>query len=109
MNRRELLIGAGAATLAAVPADAVEKPKWLSRQLPDGTRDEAVLEALPGKQKLICLSNRPPNYEAPIETFRTAVTPNDQFFVRYHLADIPPMAQLGKWSLSVGGEAAERQ
>jgi sulfite dehydrogenase (cytochrome) subunit A len=108
MNRRELLI-AGTATLAAGPAGAVEKPKWMSRQLPDGTRDEAVLEALPGKQKLICLSNRPPNYEAPIETFRTAVTPNDQFFVRYHLADIPPMAQLGKWSLSVGGEAAERQ
>jgi sulfite dehydrogenase (cytochrome) subunit A len=109
MNRRGLLTGAGAAALAAGPAGAVEKPKWLSRQLPDGTRDEAVLEALPGKQKLICLSNRPPNYEAPIETFRTAVTPNDQFFVRYHLADIPPMADLGKWSLSVGGEAAERQ
>jgi len=109
MNRRGLLLAAGAATLAAGPAAAVEKPKWLSRQLPDGTRDEAVLEALPGKQKLICLSNRPPNYEAPIETFRTAVTPNDQFFVRYHLADIPPMTDLGKWSLSVGGEAAERQ
>ena len=81
----------------------------MSPQLPDGTREEATLEALPGKQKLIRLADRPPNYEAPIEAFRTAITPNDQFFVRYHLAGIPPMADLGKWSLTVGGEAAERQ
>ena len=70
---------------------------------------EATLETLPGKQKLIRLADRPPNYEAPIETFRSAVTPADQFFVRYHLDAIPPMADLGKWSLTVGGEAAERQ
>jgi DMSO/TMAO reductase YedYZ molybdopterin-dependent catalytic subunit len=109
MNRRHILTGAGAATLMAGSARAVEKPGWISPQLPDGTRDEATLEALPGKQKLIRLTDRPPNYESPIETFRTAVTPNDQFFVRYHLAGIPPMADLGKWSLTVGGEAADRQ
>jgi sulfite dehydrogenase len=109
MNRRQILTGLGSAALAAGPARAVEKPRWLSPQLPDGTREEAVLEALPGKQKLIRLADRPPNYETPIEAFRTAITPNDQFFVRYHLANIPPMADLGSWSLAVGGEAAERQ
>ncbi len=109
MNRREILTGIGVAVLAAGPAGAVEKPRWMSPQLPDGTRDEATLEALPGKQKLIKLTDRPPNYEAPIETFRTAITPNDQFFVRYHLAAIPTMAELGNWSLNVGGDAAERQ
>jgi DMSO/TMAO reductase YedYZ molybdopterin-dependent catalytic subunit len=109
MHRRKILTGLGAAVLAGGPARAVEKPRWMSPQLPDGTREEAALEALPGKQKLIKLTERPPNYEAPIEAFRTAVTPNDQFFVRYHLAAIPTMADLGKWSLSVGGEAAERQ
>ena len=109
MNRRQILTGIGGAALAAGPARAVERPGWISPQLPDGTREEATLEALPGKQKLIRLSDRPPNYETPIEAFRSAVTPNDQFFVRYHLANIPPMADLGKWSLTVGGEAAERQ
>ena len=109
MNRRQILTGLGSAALAAGPARAVEKPRWMSPQLPDGTREEATLEALPGKQKLIRLADRPPNYETPIESFRTAITPNDQFFVRYHLANIPPMADLGKWSLAVGGEAAERQ
>jgi sulfite dehydrogenase (cytochrome) subunit A len=109
VNRRNVLTGMGAALLTGAPASAAEKPRWLSPLLPDGTREVAVLEALPGKHKLIRLSDRPPNYETPIEAFRTAVTPNEQFFIRYHLADIPSMADLGKWSLSVGGEAAERQ
>jgi DMSO/TMAO reductase YedYZ molybdopterin-dependent catalytic subunit len=109
MNRRQILTGLGGAALAAGSARAVDKPRWMSPQLPVGTREEATLEALPGKQKLIRLADRPPNYETPIEAFRTAITPNDQFFVRYHLAVIPPMADLGKWSLTVGGEAADRQ
>ena len=32
---------------------------------------------------------RPPNYESPLDYFRTPITPNDEFFVRYHLSDIP--------------------
>jgi sulfite dehydrogenase len=109
MKRRGVLTGIGAAALAGGPVRAAEKPGWMSPQLPSGTRDEATLQALPGKQKLICLTDRPPNYEAPIGTFRTAITPDDQFFVRYHLAGVPSLADLGKWSLAVGGDAAERQ
>ncbi len=109
MQRRKILAGMGAAVLAGGQARAAEKPRWLSPLLPDGTRDEATLEALPGKQKLIRLADRPPNYEAPIATFRTAITPSDQFFVRYHLAGIPSMVDLGNWSLNVGGDAADRQ
>jgi sulfite dehydrogenase len=109
MNRREIIAGMGATALTAGSASAAEKPSWMSPMLPDGTREEATLEALPGKEKLIRLTGRPPNYEAPIEVFRSPVTPNDQFFVRYHLAGVPTMAQLGKWSLTVGGDAAGRQ
>ena len=61
----------------------------LSPLLSAGTRSEALLDALPGKRPLIKLSYRPPNYETPIEHFRTPITPNDAFFVRYHLSDIP--------------------
>lgn len=109
MNRRDILAGMGATALAAGPARAVAQQAWMNSHLPDGTRAEATLQSLPGKQKLICLADRPPNYEAPIETFRAAITPNDQFFVRYHLAGIPPMAALAKYALTVGGDAAERQ
>src|SRR6516162_3908662 len=61
----------------------------LPAALPDGARSSAVLDSLPGKKLLIKLSYRPPNYETPIEYFRTAITPNDAFFVRYHLSNIP--------------------
>jgi len=108
MHRRTMLTGLGLATLGGPMARAAtDRSLWLSPMLPDGTRAEAKLARLPGKQPLIQLTDRPPNYEALIQSFRTPITPNDEFFVRYHLAAIPDMAGLNKWSLSVGGDAAE--
>jgi DMSO/TMAO reductase YedYZ molybdopterin-dependent catalytic subunit len=77
----------------------------LSPLLPAGTRAEAVLNTLPGKKPLIRLTSRPPNYEAPLAYLRTAITPNDELFVRYHLADIPQV-DVTSWKLSLGGEGA---
>ena len=109
MNCREVLTGLGGVAFATRQARGAEKSYWMSPQLPNGTREEATFVALPGKQKLICLADRPPNYELPIGTFRSAITANDEFFIRYHLAGIPAMAELGKWSLAIGGDAASRQ
>src|SRR5258708_11099302 len=77
-------------------------------EIPDGALAEQALHALPGKVPLIKKTFRPPNYETPIEYFRTPLTPNRAFFVRWHLAAIPQIA-VKDWSLSVGGESAERQ
>ena len=111
ISRRRLLEGAtvGAVfagsglglNLRAVSAAPLDLPSGL----PSGMRAEAVLEALPGKKPLIKLSYRPPNYETPIANFRTAITPNDAFFVRYHLAGIPTV-DARTWRLAVGGEGA---
>src|SRR5690348_4781572 len=109
MKRRDILAGLGGAAVAARTTHAADQSVWLSPQLPEGTREEATLGTLPGKQPLIRLADRPPNYEAPIGTFRAPVTPNDQFFVRYHLAGIPAMDALGTWSLTVGGEARSEE
>jgi DMSO/TMAO reductase YedYZ molybdopterin-dependent catalytic subunit len=112
ISRRSLLEAAGGAlalTAAgpAWPGGAAEKPgeALLSPLLPEGTRAEAVLDTLPGKKPLIKLTYRPPNYEAPIAYLRTAITANDEFFVRYHLADIPQI-DAGTWRLNLGGEGA---
>ena len=44
----------------------------------------------PGKHPLIRLTSRPPQLETPFAVFNEGeITPNDAFFVRYHLADIP--------------------
>jgi len=113
MITRRTVLGAAGVTLAGAgwrivnPATAEAANIELSPALSAGTRAAAVLDALPGKKPLIKLSYRPPNYETPIEHLGTAITPNDAFFVRYHLADIPEVD--GKtWKLSVGGEGADR-
>jgi DMSO/TMAO reductase YedYZ molybdopterin-dependent catalytic subunit len=51
---------------------------------------ERPLVRYPGKRPLIRLTARPPQLETPFSVFNEgAITPNDAFFVRYHLADIP--------------------
>ena len=115
ITRRNLLEATGVGAVLAGSGAVV--PQWFTAQaeaevplnlppaLPEGTRTEAILDALPGKKPLIKLSYRPPNYETPIEYFRTDITPNDAFFVRYHLSDIPQV-DAKTWKLSVAGEGA---
>jgi DMSO/TMAO reductase YedYZ molybdopterin-dependent catalytic subunit len=112
ITRRRLLEGASAGAALAglgVPLAQAEIA-GLPNALPAGVRSEAVLEALPGKKPLIKLAYRAPNYETPIEYFRTAITPNDAFFVRYHLSDIPAandkLIDPKTWKVDVGGEGA---
>jgi DMSO/TMAO reductase YedYZ molybdopterin-dependent catalytic subunit len=115
ITRRRLLEGASAGAALAglgVPLAEAAVP-GLPDALPPGMRGEATLEALPGKRPLIKLSYRPPNYETPIEYFRDPITPNDAFFVRYHLSGIPEANDKSidpkTWKLEVGGEGANGQ
>jgi DMSO/TMAO reductase YedYZ molybdopterin-dependent catalytic subunit len=75
--------------------------------LPPGTLETSFLEALPGKRPLIKRTYRPPNFETPLEVFEQVFTPNDAFYVRYHLARIPEVAA-AQWKLEIGGDAAEK-
>jgi DMSO/TMAO reductase YedYZ molybdopterin-dependent catalytic subunit len=76
-------------------------------ELPLGAVDSAVRDTLSGKQPLIKRSFRPPNYESPVEFFEEPITPNDRFFVRWHLSNIPRV-NVESWRLHVGGNGAER-
>jgi sulfite dehydrogenase len=114
-SRRRLLAGAaGAGALAALgPARVLAAEVGSSgalgfAEIPDGALAEQVLYALPGKLPLIKKTYRPPNFETPVEYFRTPITPNNAFFVRYHLAGIPEV-KAAEWSLAVGGESAARE
>jgi DMSO/TMAO reductase YedYZ molybdopterin-dependent catalytic subunit len=62
------------------------------------------LASLPGKQPLIKKTYRPPNFETPVAYFDGPYTPNDRFFVRYHLSAIPEVS-LSQWELRIGGDA----
>ena len=81
LSRRRLLQRGGTGALALAwpgldgrPASSQERPA-LVPGLPAGVYDTAILDALPGKQPLIKLSYRPPNYETPVPYFKTAITP----------------------------------
>jgi DMSO/TMAO reductase YedYZ molybdopterin-dependent catalytic subunit len=113
-GRRDFLQRASAVTAGAVAAGSAlgrsalaQTAVPLTAGTPDGLRGVAGLDALPGKKPLIRLSYRPPNYETPIQYFNDVLTPNDAFFVRYHLADIPEV-KLAEWKLKIGGDSVER-
>src|SRR6266446_1231407 len=101
-----MLAGLGLAFPRMFTTEAEAQPILnLSPMLPEGTRSEAILDTLPGKKPLIKLSYRPPNYESPIEYLGTVITPNDAFFVRYHLSEIPQV-DARTWNLAIGGDGA---
>ena len=75
--------------------------------LPAGTLESAQLGSLTGKLPLIKKSFRPPNFETPVNYFKDVFTPNNAFFVRYHLAGIPEV-EAAKWKLTIGGESVEK-
>ena len=57
----------------------------------------------PEKRALITHSNRPPLLETPLSVFTEEFTPNDQFFVRWHLPDIPTRIDLDSFTINVNG------
>lgn len=110
MNRRYFLGTSAAAGAALVGGfgrfdQAQAAIAELTPGVPEGVGSYATMATLPGKKPLIRLADRPPNYESPLEYFRTPITPNDQFFVRYHLADIPEV-DVKTYKIKVGGDGA---
>jgi DMSO/TMAO reductase YedYZ molybdopterin-dependent catalytic subunit len=103
MDRRSLLKAATGSLLAGSASLA----RFARADLAAGALQSASLEALPGKKALIKRAYRPPNYETPLAAFTNPITPNDQFFVRWHLANIPEI-DVKDWRLAIGGDAAAR-
>ena len=68
---------------------------------------ERPLIKYPQKRPLLRLTARPPQLETPFSVFNEgALTPNDAFFVRYHLTNSPPAEELltpEKFRVSVQG------
>jgi sulfite dehydrogenase (cytochrome) subunit A len=79
---------ANAGTVAALPFVNGERP----------------VVAYPQKRPLIRLTTRPPQLETPFSVFNEGpITPNDAFFVRYHLAAGPPEIDPKAFRLTIKG------
>jgi DMSO/TMAO reductase YedYZ molybdopterin-dependent catalytic subunit len=57
----------------------------------------------PQKSPLVLLTDRPVQLETPRHYFETAFTPNEAFYVRWHLDEIPNSVDLASWRLSIEG------
>src|SRR5690348_18475591 len=90
--------GLGAAGRSALAQSAIDLP------IANGHRN---LVAFPEKRPLIVTTSRPPQLETPFEVFDDGVvTPNDAFFVRYHLAGVPTTIDVDSYRITVKGKVA---
>jgi sulfite dehydrogenase len=103
LDRRELMKRAGLAALAtglicrkAFAFDPVTLPF---------DNGERPLVQYPQKRPMIGLTSRPPQLETPFNIFNDGpITPNNAFFVRYHLADVPLNIDPDKFTLEIKGK-----
>ncbi len=56
-----------------------------------------------GKKDMILQTDRPPNLETPLKYFKLDYTPNDVFFVRWHLSGLPSSVDTNTFRLQVDG------
>jgi len=102
ISRRKQLLASNAAGLGALlPAGLARAADTAVLPFENGERP---LVTYPGKRPLLRLTARPPQLETPLSVFDgDELTPNDAFFVRYHLAGSPPRIDPEAWRLSIGG------
>ena len=107
LNRRDALRSVIAAGIGATNAGkfafaAAAAANTVSLPIGNGERP---LVAYPDKRPLIRLTTRPPQLETPFSVFDEGpITPNDAFFVRYHLANIPLRIDPDAFRLNIEGK-----
>ncbi len=110
LTRRGFLRGSGLAAMSAALGAAIPFADYLPGGLiPAALADSDEPFALPGKDGLILLNDRPINAETPAHLLDDAVTPASRLFVRNN--GIPPEADkinAEDWPLEIAGEACER-
>src|SRR6187551_3463134 len=106
-DRRRLLRSAatlGAGAMLGVPALRALAADNYTLPIANGER---ALVRYPQKRPMIVVTSRPPQLETPWEVFNEGVvTPNDAFFVRYHLAGVPTNIDADSHRIAVKGKVA---
>jgi sulfite dehydrogenase len=98
-TRRSILkagvaLGGSAVTGLSLAEETVQLP------MANGTRQIAKF---PQKRPLIVLTERPVQLETPLSMFSDVYTPNDAFFVRWHLSSVPTSIDGAAFRMKVHG------
>src|ERR1700744_5737599 len=102
LDRRDLMRRAGMAALATGFASTRALADTVTLPFDNGERP---LVTYPQKRPMIGLTSRPPQLETPFSNFKAGpITPNNSFFVRYRLADVPLAIDPDKFTLQVKGK-----
>ena len=65
--------------------------------------DSPQLVKYPEKKEMLLLTDRAPQLETPLRIFREDITPNEYFFVRWHLSQILTKIDIDTFHLYIGG------
>jgi len=104
LSRRSFVAGtamaAGGLAFTQWPSSA-DDASSITMPFANGARS---VVAYPQKRRLILLTSRPVQLETPFDVFNDGtITPNDAFFVRWHLAGVPTSIDPGTYRLNVHG------
>lgn len=98
----------GAATFAQEPGRASSLESFTGPGANPHWNSVGPYFSEPQKVPLLLLTDRPVQLETPRHYFRTAFTPNEAFYVRWHLEGISNRVDLNEWKLKVEGNVERR-
>jgi len=102
-SRRGFLAGASAAGISLIASRAFAD-ETIDLGLPDGVGTRPIVKNYLGKGPMILQRTRPPLLETPFDVFdKDIITPNDQFYVRWHWANLPGEINADTFRLAVRG------
>jgi DMSO/TMAO reductase YedYZ molybdopterin-dependent catalytic subunit len=119
VDRRAFLRVGGAAGMGALLAACERKPTDQPAALipatqpgapqtsPAATAAAPEMIRFPEKTDLILLTDRPPQLETPLKYFTQDLTPNEAFFVRWHLADVPTKVDTKTFRVTLKGHVGQ--
>jgi DMSO/TMAO reductase YedYZ molybdopterin-dependent catalytic subunit len=105
-QRRKLLGGLGALGIAAFTLPSLGRAAESNVvELPFANGERPLSSAFPQKRDVIVQRARPPLLETPWDVFDKGVfTPNDRFYVRWHLPSIPSSIDPQAFRLAIHGQ-----
>ncbi|MGH9675944.1 MAG: molybdopterin-dependent oxidoreductase [Candidatus Acidiferrum sp.] len=104
-----LLIGDKLASAAVLPQEKSSQtiPSFTGPGANPYWNSVGPIVSEPQKAPLMLLADRPVQLETPRHYFLTPFTPNEAFYVRWHLDGIPNTVDLKEWRLRVEGNVAK--
>jgi DMSO/TMAO reductase YedYZ molybdopterin-dependent catalytic subunit len=103
-SRRRFLAGVGGLGLTGLLGASAWSDTSESVVFPFVNGDRDLVKDFPQKGAMVLQRARPPLLETPFEVFdRGVFTPNDRFYVRWHLANVPTVVDPGTFRLNIRG------